>query len=85
MSYQKLQAKKAKEITPNDNEDIFFSETVENTGCVLYVGAGGDLKVKTSNGDEVTFKGYSGGSFLPVQVVKVFSTGTTASDIIALW
>ena len=40
---------------------------------------------------DVTFKNVADGSFLPIQVVKIFGTdaggtlGTTASDIVALF
>lgn len=56
----------------------------QNTGCVLYVGTGGDLEVTTAGGDRVIFVGVPSGTFLPVQVVKVWNTGASA-DIIALW
>jgi hypothetical protein len=56
----------------------------QNTGCVLYVGGTGDLTVTTAGGDVVTFVGVQGGTFLPVQVVKVWNTGAS-SDILALW
>jgi len=55
-----------------------------NNGCVLYVGATGNLKVDTITGSTVTFKNMPVG-FFPVQVKKVYLTGTTATDIIALW
>ena len=51
--------------------------------CVLYIGTSGNIKVRTAGGDEVTFVGVSG--FFPVQVVRVFATGTTATNIVALW
>jgi len=54
-------------------------------GAVLYIGTAGNIKVTTVAGDDVTFSGVLGGSFFPVNVVKVFSTGTTATNIIALW
>jgi hypothetical protein len=54
-------------------------------GCVLYIGTAGDLKVETVAGDEVTFVGINTGAFFPVHVKKVFATGTSASNIIALW
>jgi hypothetical protein len=65
----------------------------QNTGCVLYVGTSGDLIVTTAGGDIVTFFKVQSGSFLPVQVIKVwesytFPSGavtTSAADIIALW
>jgi len=54
-------------------------------GAVLYIGTTGTLKVTTVAGDDVTFTGVVAGSFFPVQVRKVWLTGTTASNIIALW
>ena len=54
-------------------------------GAVLYVGTAGNLKVTTVAGDEVTFLNVSTGSFFPVQVKKVFNTGTSADNILALW
>ena len=56
----------------------------QNTGCVLYVGTGGDVKVTTAGNDVVTFVDVQNGSFLPVQVVKVWDIGASA-DILALW
>lgn len=55
-----------------------------NSGCVLYIGAGGDLEVQTVGGDNVTFSGVVTGQFIPVNVMKI-KTGTTAGNIIALW
>jgi hypothetical protein len=54
-------------------------------GCVLYIGTGGNLRVLTVAGQDVTFANVLGGTFLPVQVLKVFSTGTSAANIVALW
>ena len=87
MAYQKLQTSRAATVTPSDTVDIpnIASSTTRNNGCVLYVGSGGDLKVLTAGGDEVTFVGFPTGGFLPVQVVRVFATDTTAASILALW
>jgi hypothetical protein len=35
-------------------------------------------------GDTVTLAGVPAGTFLPVRVIKVLSTGTTASSIVGL-
>jgi len=78
MSYQKLQVNSAKEVTPSS--DLLNG----NTGCVLYVGTGGNLDVVTVSGNEVTLVNVQDGSFIPVQVTKVLDT-STASDILALW
>lgn len=54
-------------------------------GAVLYIGTAGNLKVTTVAGDEVTFQGINTGAFFPVHFKKVWATGTSASNIIALW
>jgi len=88
MAVQKLQAGRAAAVTPSDTVDIPSVSTQDgsgNNGCVLYVGTGGTLKVSTIGGDEVTFTGIVSGTFVPVQVLRVWSTGTSASNIVALW
>ncbi len=88
MAYQKLQAGRAAAVTPSNTANIPSVSSQDgsgNNGCVLYVGTKGNLKVMTVGGDEVTFTNIQDGSFIPVQVLKVFSTGTTASNIVALW
>lgn len=75
------------------NADIFTSTGQSYTvyannnkeGCVLYIGTGGNLRVLTAGGQDVIFTNLLGGTFLPVQVLKVFSTSSTAANIIALW
>lgn len=58
-----------------------------NPGCNLYIGGAGNVKVTTIGQDVVTFSGVTAGTVLPVQVVKVHSSGsgTTATLINALW
>lgn len=56
-----------------------------NNGATLYVGGAGDLTVITMGGDQVTFTAAPAGAFLPIQVTRVLSTGTTATNILALW
>lgn len=56
----------------------------ETSGCVIYVGTAGDLKVKMASGDIVTFTSIPAG-FQPIHVLQVYSTGTSADNIIALW
>lgn len=88
MSYQKLQAYRAAAVTPSNTVDIPSVSTQDgsgNNGCVLYVGGDGDVRVTTAGGDTVTFVGLTAGSFVPVQVLRVWVTGTTATDILALW
>ena len=56
-----------------------------NDGCVLYVGTAGNLRVTTVGGDVVSLVGVSGGQFIPVHITKVWYSGTSAGNIIALW
>ena len=49
----------------------------------LYVGVSGDVKVDMLDGSTVTLVGLSAGIIHPIQVVRVYSTGTTATDILA--
>ena len=71
------------DIMASGENYVLYANT--SSGCVLYVGTGGDLRVLTSSGADLTFVGIPDGSFLPVQVKRVFSTGTDATNIIALW
>jgi len=56
-----------------------------NPGCFLYVGGTGNVSVVTIGGDIITFNGVPAGTTLPIQVVKLRSTGTTATLVNALW
>ena len=57
----------------------------DNQGCVLYAGSGGNIRVLTAGGDDVTFVGVAPGAFVPVQVKRVFASDTGPTDIVALW
>ena len=56
-----------------------------NQGCVLYVGGAGIISCVTSGNDAIDFQAVPAGSFFPVNVIKVNSSVTTATNIIALW
>jgi hypothetical protein len=82
----KLQAGRAAAVTPSNTVDIpSINGGTSNNGCVLYVGGAGDLKVDTIGGDAVTFVAVPAGSFVPVNVTRVYATGTSATSIVALW
>lgn len=85
MASQKLQAERAALVVPSDTVNIPSISGGLSNGCVLYVGTGGDLAVVTVGGDSVVFTNIQDGSFLPIQVLKVLATGTTATNVIALW
>jgi hypothetical protein len=88
MAYQKLQAGRAAVVTPSNTVNIpnpAAQNGSGNNGCVLYIGTGGNLRVLTVGGDDVIFTNVQEGTFLPIQVLRVFATSTTALNIIALW
>ena len=84
MAYQKLQPARASVVTKSDTDDIPNPGNGAVEGCVLYVGTGGTLRVLTAGGDDITFQNVPIG-FFPVQVIRVFSSTTTANNIVALW
>jgi hypothetical protein len=83
-----LQAFNAQAVTPSDSQDLLLSgspiEGVEN-GALLYVGTGGGLTITTLGGQQVTLANVPDGSYVPIQVRKVWATGTSASNILALF
>lgn len=67
-------------VTPND------STALPNGPCMqIYIGGTGDLKVLTANNSTTTFKAVPVGTTLNVRARQVFSTGTTATNIVALY
>ena len=66
------------EITPSNSVDL------PQVARALYIGDGGDVKIKTAGGTDVTFAGVPSGSILPVRAVRVYDTGTDANDIVGL-
>lgn len=80
------QSGRAAAVTPSNTANIPSVSGGENTqGCILYIGGAGNLKVLTIGGDEVTFQAVPVGTTLQVRVLRVFATGTTATNIVALW
>lgn len=68
--------------TAGDTFQIYSQST---RGCILYVGGTGNLSVITAAGDDITYVGVPAGVFLPIQVIRVVSASTTATDFIAHW
>lgn len=66
-------------ITPNDSADL------AKIPKALWVGTGGDVAVRgVNNASPVVFRNVPNGFIIPVRVVRVLATGTTATDIVAL-
>ena len=81
MAIQQIQHGHGATIYPSDTESISDYLQVYGRSTCLYIGTGGNLRVLTVGGDDVTFRNVQSGQFLPVMVTKVFLTGTTASNI----
>lgn len=67
-------------VTPSDSTDL----SVIPRG--LWIGVGGDVNL-TGMGDSsaVVIKNVPTGSYLPIRAKRVYSTNTTATNIIALY
>lgn len=71
----------------NDAEEVTPSNTVDlsNTTRALYIGSQGTLRVRMAgSGNDVTFT-LDKHELLPIRVTRVFATGTSATNIVALW
>lgn len=66
-------------VTPADGSNL------THAARALFVGGAGDIRVDTLGGDTVTFASVLAGSILPVRVLKVYSTGTTATNLVAVY
>ncbi len=65
-------------VTPNDSADV------SKATRAIYVGVAGDVKVDMADtGATITFKNAEG--ILPIRVERIYSTGTTATDIVGLY
>lgn len=64
-------------VTPNDSADLAFVTRG------VYVGTAGNLKVTWSSGAEMTFTNLAQG-WHPIRVSRIWSTGTTAGNIVAV-
>ena len=62
--------------------EISVSDTNIFNVANLYVGTGGNVKVTMADANVVTFKNVPSGTFMPILITQVWSTGTTASDFI---
>jgi hypothetical protein len=72
-------ARDAQVVTPSDSTNIPVCRS-------LWIGGtGGDIKVRTVAGTDIVFSGVPIGSVLPVQVIRVWSTGTSCTSINALY
>lgn len=65
-------------ITPSDTTYLHYVTRA------IRVGSAGDVAVLTSGGETITIANCQDGEILPVMAVKVYSTNTTATDLMGL-
>lgn len=65
-------------VTPADGSDL------ASPARAIFVGTGGDVSV-VSNGNTLTFTNVQDGTLLPIRATRVRSTGTTATNIVAIY
>ncbi len=65
-------------VTPSNTTDLSYVTRA------LIIGTSGDVKVTTKGGETVILPSVPAG-ILPLRVARVFATGTTATNISALW
>ena len=75
------------------------SVSANNPGCLIYVGdtstinTGADattnqfknVTVRVPSGEIISFNNFPVGQYLPVQVVQVMASGTTANSLVGIW
>jgi len=72
-------ARDAVAVVPNDSTDLSVLPRA------LFIGQTGDVSAVLAGGQSLVFRNVQAGSILPVRAVRVNATGTTATDLVALW
>ena len=64
-----------------------LSDTVRFNPSIIWVGTAGTgiIRVRTAEGTDVTFNGVQAGTVLPVRVISVFNTTTTATNLVRIF
>ncbi len=68
----------AEAVTPSDTVNLA-------TPSVIFVGGAGNVRVTTAQGDDVVFSGAQAGGVIPVQVIRVWATNTTATNLVRVY
>lgn len=70
---------------PGSAVAVTASDSTTFEPSVIYVGVTGNVRVTTAQQDDVTFTSVPSGYVIPVQVVKVWSTSTTATSMVRIY
>jgi len=66
-------------VTPSDSVNL------TDVPRAIYVGGTGDVVAVSADGSVKTFANVSAGSILPIRPVRINSTSTTATSLLALY
>ncbi len=66
-------------VTPSDSVNL------EAMTRGIYIGGAGNLAYYSALGDEITLTGVLAGTLLPFRVYRILSSGTTATNITAIF
>ena len=70
---------------PADAAAVTPSDTATFAPSVIYCGSGSIIRVMTAAGTDVTFNATQPGAALPVQVIRVYSSTTTATNLVRIF
>jgi hypothetical protein len=59
--------------------------TFTATARGIYAGVAGDVKVDLPGATGITFTGLAAGIIHPIRAIKVYKTGTTATNMVGVW
>lgn len=85
MSEETRSAAFGRDVTPSDTEDLLDDGGYSVTTRGVYVGTSGDVAVMWADGTTTTFVAPATGIAHPWKAKRILDTGTTASDIVALF
>ncbi len=94
LSQDEKKQRRSKDRSRAGNELGYFADSVSKSDtnnldskrAQLFVGTGGNIKVDLAGGSTVILKNVPSGTYLRgIYVNKVYSKGTTASDIVAIY
>jgi hypothetical protein len=71
---------KAVSVTPNDTTDL-----VNGVTRGIFIGTAGTIVLTMADGNDITFTGLSAGGIHLISAKRVKATGTTATNIVALY
>ena len=70
---------------PGDAASVTTNDVTQFSPSVLYVGTGGTIRVLTAEGSDITFTNLPAGIILPLRVIRVYASTTTATGIIRIF